>query len=138
LAKWLAAVAWILANPHRFEPLEKAKLMLSLKWKHPKHSNNCMDSTVWVTATAMVKYYHNMWPHRAHILAPLTSQTGAPPKGKTQSKYIWTKDMQTAFDQMKALMAMDILCAYPNHNKPFHIYIGASDYQLGSCIMQEG
>jgi hypothetical protein len=48
------------------------------------------------------------------------------------------EEMQTAFDQMKMLMAMDILCAYLNHDKPFHNYTGASDYQLGSCIMQEG
>jgi hypothetical protein len=51
---------------------------------------------------------------RPEILAPLTAHTGAPKKGEQQSPFVWTSEMWKAFGQMKALMAADVLCAYPS------------------------
>jgi hypothetical protein len=85
----------------------------------------------------MVNYYRDMWPHRAHIFAPLTEKMGTPKKGAKQPKFVWTESMQAAFKQIKAMMAADVLCSYLNHNLLFDIYTDASDYQLGSCIMHD-
>ena len=81
-----------------------------------------------------VTFYRDMFPQRSHVLAPLTALTGANPKKKLE----WTDECQKSFDQMKAIMAKDVLIRYPDHNKPFHVYTDASDYQLGAVIMQDG
>jgi len=62
-------------------------------------------------------------------MAPLTDAT---------SRFVWTKAQQHAFNVLKAMIAEDCLLRYPDPNKPYHIYTDASDYQLGSVIMQEG
>ncbi len=75
-----------------------------------------------------------MWLSCAHVLKPLTDQSGL--KKKTPIK--WTDEMQQAFDKMHLLMAANALAAYPDHNKQFDVYTDASDFQLGACIIQEG
>ena len=77
-----------------------------------------------------VGYYHDMFPHRSHILAPLTNLTGS------KGPLTWTPECSLAFKQMKALLAEEVLLAYPDPNLPFHVYTDASDYQLGAVIMQ--
>jgi len=76
----------------------------------------------------LVNYYKEMWPHRSHIMAPLTSLTG--------HKFVWNDTCQKAFQDIKSIIAQDVLLSYPNHNLPFEIYTDASDYQLGSVIKQ--
>jgi hypothetical protein len=64
-----------------------------------------------------VNYYRDMWPSCAHILKPLTNQSGLKKRALTK----WTDDMQQAFDKMRLLMAADALEAYPDHNKRFGV-----------------
>jgi hypothetical protein len=85
----------------------------------------------------MVNYYRDMWPHRSHILSPLTAKTGALKKGVKAPPFNWTPEMQQAFEERKALMAAEVLCAYPDHNKPFKIYTDVSNDQLGACMIQD-
>jgi hypothetical protein len=75
-----------------------------------------------------------MWPSRAHSLKLLTDLSGL----RKRAPIKWTDEMQNAFDKMPLLMAADALAAYPGHNKRFDVYTGASDFQLGACIIQEG
>ncbi len=46
--------------------------------------------------------------------------------------------MQKAFNKMRLLMAANALAAYPNYNKQFNVCTDSSDFQLGTCIIQEG
>ena len=55
----------------------------------------------------MDNYYRDTWPHRSHILSPLTAKTGAPKKGVKTPPFKWTLEMQKAFEEMKTLMAAE-------------------------------
>ena len=82
-----------------------------------------------------VTYYHAVFPRRSYILWPLTELTK-----RHKATFIWTIEVQKAFDQMKALIiAQDTLVPYPDHNnEEFHVITDTSDYQLGALIMQKG
>ena len=50
---------------------------------------------------------------------------------------MWTPECQAAFDATKAILGDGAFLKYPDHNKPFHIYVDASDLQLGAAICQD-
>ena len=70
-----------------------------------------------------------MWLKQAHILSPLSDESG-------KKTFHWTDEMEKTFKKMKAIISADALMAYPNHNKPFHIYTDVSEYQMGAFIIQ--
>lgn len=73
--------------------------------------------------------YREMWPCCFHILAPSE-------KSYWECTFLWTADFQEAFNAMKAMMFYDVLLCYPDHNLLFTICTNASDYKLGSVILQ--
>ena len=54
-----------------------------------------------------------------------------------KKSFIWTPEMDKAFEEVKKLVSAAALCAYPDHNKRFVIETDASDYQMGAIIKQE-
>ena len=80
----------------------------------------------------MVNYYRYLWQQRSHILAPLNAL--ASPK----KPWKWTKECQTAFEELKRVVSHETLLTFPDFNEEFHVYTDASDYQLGAVIMQKG
>ena len=50
-----------------------------------------------------VTYYRHMWPRRSHLLHPLTQLTSKPNLSE------WNADCDKAFEQMKVVMASDVL-----------------------------
>ena len=67
-------------------------------------------------------------------MAPLTSLTKIDKKNFKQS---WTELHSKCFQEIKTMIAEDVLLSYPDPNKTFTIQTDASDLQLGAVIYQD-
>ena len=75
--------------------------------------------------------YKDMWPKRAHILAPLTELCSS------KRKFTWTNAHKNSVNLAKRPIAEDVLLKCPEHSIPFEIYTDASNYQIGATIKQK-
>jgi hypothetical protein len=92
----------------------------------------------------MVQYYRDLWARQSKMLAPLTSLVGecgqtksAKAKGTKKVPWHWDEVHQRAFDHIKAIIAKDVVLAYPDYSKVFEIYTDASSKDLGALITQD-
>ena len=56
----------------------------------------------------MVNFYRDMWRRRSHLLAPLTGLVGK------DVKYVWGKEQQSSFEEMKSVMSKETLLSFPS------------------------
>jgi hypothetical protein len=70
------------------------------------------------------------------MCTPLTDDTTKKNKAKKKS-WRWDPIHQQAFGKVEAVIAKEIVLAYPDFLKPFEIYTDASSTQLGTVIAQD-
>ena len=63
----------------------------------------------------LVNYYKDIFPRRAHFLAPLTDICS------TRQIFLWTNSQANAFQTIKKLLSEDVMLRFPDHSKPFAI-----------------
>lgn len=105
-------------------------------WKKKVQGILAIDRPTTVTQLrsfiGMVNFYRDFWQKRAHIMAPLTALT----KADKRQPLPWTAACDSAFQQVKAIIAEEVLLYYPDPNKQFIVEPDASKYQLGAVIYQ--
>ena len=56
---------------------------------------------------------------------------------KRVKKIVWNDIHQKAFDDIRKIIAWDVILAYPIFSRPFEAYMDVSKLQLGVVIMQD-
>jgi hypothetical protein len=78
-----------------------------------------------------INYYAKFMPGLSKAARPLAKLTG------TKVAFQWGKEQQQAFQELKGMIIQDVVLAFPDVNKPYHITTDASDYAIGAVLAQE-
>ena len=83
-----------------------------------------------------VNYFRRFVDHFADKARPLNELL----KGakKKQARVVWTKECQTAFEQLKKSLTTAPVLVVPDFDKPFVVEADASDNCLGAVLLQDG
>ena len=57
---------------------------------------------------------------------------------KKEAKYIWTKDCEASFQELKKRLVTAPVLILPDIHKDYQVYCDASRQGLGGVLMQEG
>ena len=79
----------------------------------------------------MAQYYKTFIKRFADIARPLYNLT------RKDEEFEWTEAQQKAFEIIKGKLTEEPILAHPNWDKPFKLYIDASDMGLEAVLIQD-
>nr|XP_016488540.1 PREDICTED: uncharacterized protein LOC107808515 [Nicotiana tabacum] len=79
----------------------------------------------------LVNYYHRFISGYSAKVAPLTELL------KKNKTWVWTEHCQKAFEGPKAAVTEESVLALPNFANTFEVHTDASDFAIGSVLMQD-
>ena len=75
-------------------------------------------------------FYRCFIPNFSKIARPLNDLL------KTRVKWHWGKEQQKVFEEIKQLIMSELVLRQPNQTKPFKVEVDASNYGMGTVLMQ--
>lgn len=147
--KLLITIANCLTHAKLTINLEKSKFMLK-ETKYLGHiiGNGCLkvdDSKIAAIAAytqpknvrqvrrflGICGWYRRFIQNFSTVAAPLTEVL------KKNKKFVWEKEQQSAFENLKLALTTAPVLAHPNFNRPFYIQCDASKTGIGSVLFQK-
>jgi hypothetical protein len=106
--------------------VDPGKVRDVLDWKPPKSAHQARSFL------GLAGYYRRFILNFSKISKLITEVL------KKDTKYVWSKDCDEAFQTLKKLLTTSLVLAQPDIAKPFDVYCDASGTGLGGVLMQEG
>jgi hypothetical protein len=78
-----------------------------------------------------INYYANFLPFLSQTARPLAQLTGK------KVPFQWGEAEEKAFNQLKTMIAQDVMLAFPDENEPFTITTDSSEYAIGAVLSQK-
>ncbi|WVZ97862.1 LOW QUALITY PROTEIN: hypothetical protein U9M48_043370 [Paspalum notatum var. saurae] len=106
--------------------VDPSKISSVMDWKVPEVVKEVREFL------GLAGYYRRFIESFSRIAKPMTSLL------EKDVPFIWTKERQTAFDELKKRLTTALVLTLPDLTKSFTVYCDASKEGLGCVLMQEG
>ena len=110
--------------------MDPKKIQVILDWPRPQmvyHVRSFLGFT---------NYYKKFMYRYSQIARPLNDLISGENAKKKTALVRWGSEQQNTFDKLKGLCSQAPILAYADYQKPFRVYMDASDIALGAVISQ--